>query len=197
MSKEQTKEQIQRNNRIKLLSLLALMLAPVIISYGIFFSDYRPDSANYGEILEIKKISGSGINQVDNTIFRMKDLHGKWVLVMVDSGVCDEVCQTQIFHLRQVRLVQNKEMSRVERLWLIDDNVKVDAELIEKYEGTHFINARDSELLEFITPIESQRNHVYVVDPMGNLMMRFPENHDPTLVGKDIKHLLDVSQMEH
>jgi hypothetical protein len=197
MSKEQTKEQIQKANRIKLLSILALMLAPVVISYSLFFSDYRPDGANYGEILEIKQISGSGVSQIDNTIFRMKDLHGKWALVMVDSGVCDELCQTKVYHLRQVRLVQNREMNRVERLWLIDDNVEVNPELKEKYEGTHFINAKGSELLSYITPADSQRKHIYVIDPMGNLMMRFPENHNPTLVGKDIKHLLHVSQMEH
>ncbi len=197
MSKEQTKEQVKRSNRIKLLSILVLMLAPVVISYSLYFSDYRPGSANYGEILEIQRISGSGVSQVDNTIFRMKDLHGKWVLVMVDSGFCDELCLTKIYHLRQVRLVQNREMNRVERLWLIDDNVEVDPELKEKYEGTHFINAKDSELLSYITPIESQRKHIYVIDPMGNLMMRFPENHDPTLVGKDITHLLHVSQIEH
>ena len=197
MSKEQTKEQVRRSNRIKLLSILVLMLAPVVISYSLYFSDYRPGSANYGEILEIQRISGSGVSQVDNTIFRMKDLHGKWVLVMVDSGFCDELCLTKIYHLRQVRLVQNREMNRVERLWLIDDNVEVDPELKEKYEGTHFINAKDSKLLSYITPIESQRKHIYVIDPMGNLMMRFPENHDPTLVGKDMTHLLHVSQIEH
>ncbi len=197
MSKEQTKEQIRKTNRIKLLGLLALMLSPVVISYSLFFSDFEIDSANYGELIEVKKISGSGVSQIDNTIFRMKDLHGKWVLVMADSGVCDELCQTKVYHLRQVRLVQNREMDRVERLWLVDDNVEVDPELKEKYQGTHFINAKDSELLSFLEPVESQRKHIYVIDPMGNLMMRFPENHDPTLVGKDIKHLLHVSQMEH
>ena len=198
MSKEQTKEQIQKINRLKLLSLLALMLAPVVISYGLFFSDYRPGSANYGEILDVKKISGSGgVNQVDNTIFRMRDLRGKWVMLMIDSGACDEVCKTKLWQMRQVRLVQNKEMKRVERLWLVDDNTAVGADLHEDFEGTFFINAKDSELLALITPVETQRNHIYIIDPLGNLMMRFPENADPTLMGKDLKRLLHVSQMEH
>jgi hypothetical protein len=94
-------------------------------------------------------------------------------------------------------LVQNTEKHRVERLWLIDDNVPADAELVEKYEGTLFINAQDSELLDLIPTRESQRAHIFLIDPMGNLMMRFPADLDPTQMGKDIKRLLHVSQLEH
>lgn len=174
-----------------------LLLAPVVISYTLFFSDYRPESNNYGELLNIQKLSGSGVDQLDNTILRMRDLRGKWVMLMVNSGYCDEACQQKLYYMRQVRLVQNTEKHRVERLWLIDDNVPVDADLVEKYEGTHFVNARDSELLDLIPTKETQRNHIFLVDPMGNLMMRFPEDLDPSLMAKDIKHLLHVSQIEH
>ncbi|GJL73300.1 MAG: hypothetical protein NMNS01_24990 [Nitrosomonas sp.] len=176
---------------------MLLLLAPVVISYTLFFSDYRPESSNYGELLNVQKLSGSGVDQSDNTILRMKDLRGKWVMLMVNSGHCDEACQLKLYYMRQVRLVQNTEKHRVERLWLIDDNVPVDADLVEKYEGTRFVNARDSELLELIATRETQQNHIFLVDPMGNLMMRFPEDLDPSLMAKDIKHLLHVSQIEH
>lgn len=190
-------ENLQKANRRKFIILLLLLLAPVVISYTLYFSDYRPESSHYGELLTVQKLSGSGVNQIDNTILRMKDLQGKWVMLMVNSGHCDEACQLKLYHMRQVRLVQNTEKHRIERLWLIDDNVPVDEELVEKYEGTLFINARDSELLDLIPTRESQRNHIFFVDPMGNLMMRFPEDLDPTLMGKDIKRLLHVSQIEH
>lgn len=190
-------ENLQKTNRRKLIILLLLLLAPVVISYTLFFSDYRPESNNYGELLNVQKLSGSGVDQLDNTILRMKDLRGKWVMLMVNSGYCDEACQLKLYYMRQVRLVQNTEKHRVERLWLIDDNVPVDADLVEKYEGTRFVNARDSELLDLIPTKETQRNHIYLVDPMGNLMMRFPEDLDPSLMAKDIKHLLHVSQIEH
>lgn len=190
-------ENVRKANRRKLVILLVLLCSPVVLSFVLYFSDYRPESANYGELIEIQKLSGSGTNQQDNSIFRMKDLHGKWVMLMVNSGHCDEACQLKLYHMRQVRLVQNTEQHRVERLWLIDDNVPADAEFVEKYEGTLFINARDSELLDLIPTRESQRNHIFFVDPMGNLMMRFPEDLDPTLMGKDIKRLLHVSQVEH
>ncbi len=173
------------------------MCLPVIVSYLLYFYEYRPDSMNYGELIEIQKLSGSGVNQQDNTIFRMKNVRGKWVMLSIDSGQCDEVCQSKLYHMRQIRLVQNTEKDRIERMWLIDDNVPVASDLLEKYEGTLFINARDSELLDQVSTRDSQRNYIYLVDPLGNLMMRFPEDLDPSRMGKDIKRLLHVSQIEH
>ena len=96
-------EKIQKANRRKFLLLLALMCAPVIISYALYFLEYRPESKHYGDLIPIVKVAGNGTNQADNTILRMKDLHGKWVLVTVDSGFCDEACHAKLYFMRQVR----------------------------------------------------------------------------------------------
>ena len=190
-------EQVQKSNRRKLLLLLALMCAPVVISYALYFLDYKPESKHYGDLIPIVKVTGKATNQVDNTILRMKDLHGKWVLVTIDSGHCDEACQQKLYFMRQVRLVQGKQKHRIERLWLINDDVIPNAELVKEYEGTFFAKAQDSEILGFIETKEIQTKHIYLIDPMGNLMMRFPENVDGTKMGHDIKRLLHVSQLEH
>lgn len=189
--------QIQKSNRRKFLLLLALMCAPVVISYALYFTDYRPESTHYGDLIPIIKVAGTGKNQSDNTILRMKDLHGKWVLVTVDSGHCDEVCKEKLYFMRQVRLVQGKQSHRIERLWLINDDVKPDDELKEQYEGTYFVSAKDSEILGYIETQETQTKHIYLIDPIGNLMMRFPEKIDGTKMGHDLKRLLHVSQIEH
>lgn len=190
-------EKIKKSNRRKFLLLLALMCAPVVISYTLYFLEYRPESKHYGDLIPIVKVIGAGTNQSDNTILRMKDLHGKWILVTIDSGYCDEACQEKLYFMRQVRLVQGKQKHRIERLWLINDNAIPDAELVKQYEGTLFVNAKDSEILGFIETRESQTKHIYLIDPIGNLMMRFPENVDGTKMGHDIKRLLHVSQLEH
>ncbi|MBX3629914.1 MAG: hypothetical protein KF908_08375 [Nitrosomonas sp.] len=192
-----SKEIIKKSNRRKFILILVLLFSPVVISYTLFFMDYRPGSINYGDLVEIKKLSGSGVTQDSNIILRMRDLHGKWVMLTVDSGNCDDACQKKLYYMRQVRTMQNKEMNRIERLWLIDDNVKADSELFKNYEGTFFVNALDSELLDQIPTREIQRKHIYLIDPMGNLMMRFPENLEPRKMSDDIKRLLQVSQMEH
>lgn len=173
------------------------MCAPVIISYALYLSDYKPESRHYGDLLPIVKVSGKVTNITDNTILRMKDLHGKWVLVTVDSGYCDENCKEKLYFMRQVRLVQGKQKHRIERLWLINDDVIPDSELTQEYEGTFFVNAKNSETLSFIETEETQTKHIYLIDPIGNLMMRFPEKVDGTKMGHDIKRLLHVSQIEH
>lgn len=194
MSNEVTEK--AKSNRRKFLLLLVVMCTPVIISYALYFMDYRPQSKNYGDLIPIVKISGKGTNIADNTILRMKDLHGKWVLVTVDSGDCNEACKNKLYYMRQVRTVQGKEKHRIERLWLINNSVKPSAELMKEYEGTYFVNA-DSEILDFIETKEEQTKHIYLIDPIGNLMMRFPENVNGTKMGHDIKRLLHVSQLEH
>jgi len=187
----------KKSNRRKLILLLLLLLLPVVISYTLFFTGYRPGSINYGEILDVQKLSGSGVTQKTNIILRIKDLHGKWVMLTIDSGQCDEACQSKLYYMRQVRTMQNKEMHRIERLWLVDDNVPVEDELWNEYDGTIIVNARASELLDLIPTREIQRNHIYLIDPLGNLMMRFPENLEPKKMSEDIKRLLHVSQLEH
>lgn len=173
------------------------MLSPVVISYSLFFSDYRPKSTHYGDLIPLVKLAGTGTNVVDNTILRMKDLHGKWVLMHIDSGTCNEACQKKLYFMRQVRLVQGKEKQRIERLWLINDDVNPDDKLLKDFDGTHFINAQHSEMLGQIETKDRQTKHIYLIDPMGNLMMRFPEDVDGTKMGQDLKRLLQVSQMEH
>ena len=147
--------------------------------------------------MPIVKVSGKGTNITDNTILRMKDLHGKWVLVTVDSGHCDENCKEKLYFMRQVRLVQGKEKHRIERLWLINDDVMPDPGLTKEYEGMFFVKAKYSEILNFIETEQTQTRHIFLIDPIGNLMMRFPEKVDGTKMGHDIKRLLHVSQIEH
>ncbi len=173
------------------------MLSPVVLSYALYFSDFKPKSTHYGDLIPLVKMTGAGTNIVSNTILRMKDLHGKWVLVHVDSGTCNEVCQKKLYFMRQVRLVQGKEKQRIERLWLINDDVNPETKLLSDFEGTYFVKAQHSEMLDQIETKDAQTKYIYLIDPMGNLMMRFPESVDGTKMGKDIKRLLQVSQMEH
>lgn len=190
-------ESAPKTNRRTLILLLVLLCAPVIASYLLYFWEVRPASINYGELLKVKPMAGTGLNQLDNTIFRIRQLRGKWVLLTVDSGKCDEQCQKKLYYMRQVRLVQNKEMNRVERVWLIDDGEAPDPKILKEYKNSWFISAKDSEILGSIPAEISQHDHIYLIDPMGNLMMRFPKNPDPAKMVKDLKRLLQVSQMEH
>ncbi len=190
--------EIARKNRIKFLLLALVMLSPVIASYFFYVLEIRPEgTVNYGELLEVKPLKGQALNIENNTIFRARNTHGKWSLITIDSGQCDEYCQKKLYQMRQVRLVQNTEQDRVERIWLIDDHYVPDQDIKNEYEGTVLLSAKDSDLLKEFPAVLSQHDHIYVVDPMGNLMMRFPKDANPTKISKDVKHLLKLSHFEH
>jgi hypothetical protein len=165
---------------------MGLMIAPIALSYLLFFWGGAPSgSVNYGELIEVKVLPDVALSQ----------LRGKWIMLVVDSGVCDESCRKKLYYMRQVRLMQKTEMERIERVWLIDDGRIPETSITEDFKGTVLINAKDNELLKAIPAIISQHDHIYMIDPLGNLMMRFPKDVDPSLMAKDIKRLLKVSQI--
>jgi hypothetical protein len=97
--------------------------------------------------------------------------------------------------MRQVRLMQKTEMERIERVWLIDDDKIPKSGILKDFKGTVLINAKGSEMLKAIPAKISQHDHIYMIDPLGNLMMRFPKDVDPSRMAKDLKRLLKISQI--
>ena len=179
--------------RLSLLLIAATAAAPVIAAY-ILFHFWRPSSfTNYGQLLPPASIADVSIGQADGREFRLDALKGKWVLLMVDSGTCDGFCRQKLYKMRQVRLTQGKDMERIERAWLIDDEARPSGELAAEYGGTRIVSARGSPLLSRLPADISVRDHIYVVDPLGNLMMRYPRDADPNRMKKDVTRLLKVS----
>ncbi len=124
-------------------------------------------------------------------------LRGKWFLVMADGAECDARCERKIWQLRQLRTMQGKEMERVERVWLVDDRRQPAARLHEPYAGTWVVRHPDPALLGALPlPAGGQlRDHIWLVDPLGNLMMRYPPDADATRIRKDMTRLLKYSRI--
>jgi len=116
------------------------------------------------------------------------------VLVQFDGGACDAGCERKLYFMRQVRRAQNREMQRVARLWLLTDKVQPGAELLKAIEGTVIAPRAGIDAANGAFPAEgSVTDHIYLVDPLGNLMMRFPRDPDPARVIKDLQRLLKAS----
>ena len=190
------KETTQKKNKRKLLLLVTVMIAPIALSYILFYWGAPSTSVNYGELIKVEKALPDVIlHKTNGEAFSISQLRGKWVMLVVDSGECGELCREQLYYMRQVRLMQNKKMDRIERVWLIDDDKIPETGIKEDFKGTIFINAQKSKLLKEIPAKISQHDHIYMIDPLGNLMMRFPKDIDPSKMAKDIKRLLKVSQI--
>ena len=190
------KETTPKTHKRKLLLLMTVMIAPIALSYMLFYWGAPSGSVNYGELIEVKKaLPDVALRKTNGVTFNISQLRGKWIMLVVDSGECGESCRKKLYYMRQVRLMQKNEMERIERVWLIDDDKIPEAGIKEDFKGTIFINARDNKLLKEIPAKISRHDHIYMIDPLGNLMMRFPKDIDPSKMAKDIKRLLKVSQI--
>lgn len=175
--------------------LIAICVAPVVASYLAYYFWQPSGHVNYGELLEPRRLPDAALVLADGTAFQWRKLTGRWVLVTADSGHCDAHCYQKLVYLRQIRLAQGKEMDRVERVWLITDDVIPKAVAVARFEGTKVIRAAGSQLLKSFPVHGSLADDIYLIDPLGNLMMRYPREADPRRIVKDIERLLKVSRI--
>lgn len=176
-----------------ILLLGTISLAPVIGSLLLYYF-WKPENfTNYGELVASMPLAGVEIAQRDGKPFRMDDLRGNWVFLMADEGACDDHCRAKLYVMRQIRLTQGDDQKRIERLWLVDDGVAPSPEVETEYAGTRIVRPATNELLARLPAPASARDHIYVIDPFGNLMMRFPRNVDPQRMKKDISRLMKLS----
>ena len=128
-----------------------------------------------------------------------RGLRGKWLIVTRDSGGCEATCEQKLFAMRQSRLIVGREMDRVVRVVLIEDDTRPSSELVKRYQGTAWVAAKSSPWLSSL-PIPAQdasngRAFFYAVDPLGNVFMRYGADADTKLIAKDLRQVLKASQI--
>ena len=101
-------------------------------------------------------------------------------MLKVGPSECLQECQDQLFAMRQLRTMQGKAMERVERVWMITDSEPLDTVLMRVNDGTRMLRAPAAVVdkwlpLDKAAPADKVSDHVYLIDPLGNLMMRFPK----------------------
>jgi len=186
-------EQI-RSGRIKLLAMALFFAFPVVAGYVAYFFDFVPHgSGNYGTLIAPRPLSDATLKGVDGRPFKLSELRGKWLLVQFDSGACDAYCERKLYFMRQVRKALGRDTSRVERVWLLTDDSAPNPRLLDAVEGTRIASAGGSGFASEFPAEASRVDHIYVIDPLGNLMMRFPRDPDPSKMLKDVQRLLKLS----
>jgi cytochrome oxidase Cu insertion factor (SCO1/SenC/PrrC family) len=182
--------------RIKLSLLLAVFCAPLVASYLAYFIWPPRTSMNYGELLRAAPLVDSELRTPEGKGFRLSALRGKWVLLHVDSGDCRASCLQKLGSMRQVRAALGKDRDRVERVFLIDDSTTPESAVVTEFAGTLLARAAAGALLSQLAPrAEDARRYVYLVDPLGNLVLRYPDNPDNAKMLKDLQRLLRASRI--
>ena len=171
-------------SRLSLLLLFAVFAAPVVLAWLLFyvFPEWKPSAtANHGALVEplrqlppfqFETQAGNSINETF--------LRGKWTLVYLHSGSCADACIDQLFKIRQIRLAQGKNIDRLQRLLLWDDSGVSDEEataLAAHFPGLVIVSLADRTRADLrgVFSLDEQTataaGRVYLVDPLGNLMM--------------------------
>lgn len=187
----------QWKGRWKLLAVLAVCAAPLIFSYLTYYVIKPTGRTNYGDLLDPRQYPIPALNStaLDGKPEGLDAYKGKWLMVQAAPGDCAQACKDQLVAMRQLRLMQGKAMDRIERVWLITDATPLDTVLMRVVDGTRFLRADAAAVAKWL-PVEQGgklADHIYVIDPLGNLMMRFPKNADPNKVKKDLSKLLKAS----
>jgi len=183
-----------RAARRTLLLLLLVCTLPVVASYVAYYLWQPQGRVNYGELLaprplDMPVLKGLG-GQAD---FKPDELKGRWTLLYAGPSACSAACADALYLMRQSRLAQGQEMSRVARLWIVTDGGQRRLEFPGESDGLR-IAAAASDGLEAL-PGSAAARHVYLVDPLGNVIIRFPEDADPRKVVKDLQRLLKYSAL--
>ena len=192
----------RKRGRWMLWLVLLVCASPMIASYFTYYVIKPEKRNNYGTLIDQRAhpVPAMATTTLDGRPQALEQFKGKWVMLMVGPGACPDSCRKQLFALRQLRLMQGKEADRIERVWLITDKEPLDTIIIREYDGTHMLHADAATVASWL-PADAgttPADHIYMIDPLGHLMMRFPK--DPELkevrkVYKDVNKLLKASSV--
>lgn len=194
---EQDKQ--KQAGRRKLFMVLAICAAPLLASYFTYYVIKPQSRTNYGTLLDPRDypMPALGSTALDGTALSLEAYKGKWLMLQVNDADCEEICKKKLYDMRQLRAAQGKEMERIERVWLITDDKPLDTVLMREYDGMRHLRVTQQALQKWL-PAEAGNalsDHIYLVDPLGNLMMRYPKDADPNKIKKDLVKLLKASSI--
>lgn len=185
------------HNRLKLLAIAFICSLPVIVSYYAYFVVRPEGRAAYGELISparpLPEVTALNLDGVPTPLASLKK---QWLLVAIAGGACPEVCTRELYVQRQLRETLGKDKARVDRVWLVNDDVPVSAELRRHLGDLIVLRVNQATLDTWLgtpTPPQALTDHFYLVDPMGNAMMRMAANMDRAGAAKarrDMERLL-------
>ena len=185
----------QRSFRINLVLIFAVFAVPLIAAYLSYYVWPPQGRLNYGELIDPITMPDVALRDANGKEFSLSTLRGKWIMLSVDSADCGEGCDQKLFLMRQTRISMTKEMNRIERVLLLRGDAKASIDLVKKYPGMHILSGANDSLLNTFPGAPNVADHIYLIDPVGQVMMRYVKNPDATGIRRDLSRLLGVSQV--
>jgi hypothetical protein len=197
-----------RARNLRMLGMLAaLFLVPLLLAFYMYYAtDWRPlKRVNHGTLitpirplppLHLPRVSLSE-SDVPPASDPAGQLRTQWSLVYIGAGNCDEPCRQALYVMRQTRLSLNNNMTRVDRVFLTTGSCCAREFLAKEHAGLVVLDATGTDgtrmLHEF--PQDGRPYSVFIVDPLGNLMMSYDARQNPKGLLEDLQKLLRLSHI--
>jgi cytochrome oxidase Cu insertion factor (SCO1/SenC/PrrC family) len=202
---EEQKKKSGMDPRLTVILMVLLFVVPVGAAIVLHSIDggWKPGrSVNFGELVTpVRALDNLRLETTDSKVFTEKDLQGVWTLFYIDSADCNEQCQENLYEIRQSRLGMGGEKERIQRVMLLTDTTKLDTmkPLLDEHYGMKVVTASNLPAVlknfEFEKEVPaSSAQRVYLIDPHGNLMMRYKAEQGPRDLVKDLGRLLKYSK---
>lgn len=188
-----------RLGRWKMILVMLICATPVIASYFTYYFVRPEGRRNYGELIQAQRPLPEVVaTNLQGQAVNLRALKDQWLLVSVAGGACDSRCQQHLYLQRQIREGLGKDKDRLDWVWLVPDDASIAEALRPALSQATVLRVPPAALAQWLAPAAGHAlaDHLYVVDPMGNWMMRFPAGLDPAGASKakrDLERLLRAS----
>ena len=185
-----------RSGRWKMILVLLVCASPVVASYFMYYVVRPEGRRNFGELIDPQRpLPALTTQTLDGKSGELTALKNQWLLLSVASGACDTRCEQNLYFQRQLRESLGREKERLDRVWLVNDDMAVRQALLPALASATVLRVQPADLARWLEPAPGKRlqDHLYLVDPLGNLMMRFPADMDAEAAAKakrDLDRLL-------
>ncbi|HEY6134619.1 MAG TPA: hypothetical protein VIW70_11620 [Rubrivivax sp.] len=187
------------SGRFKMLLVLLACAAPVVASYFTYYVIRPEGRSNYSTLVTPTRAMPAGPwHALDGSAVDAAPLRGQWLLVSVGPSSCSGDCEKRLFIQRQLREMLGRERERLDKVWLVTDDAPLAPALrsaLDAAPPVRVLRAPPAALAAWLEPAPGQalEDHLYIVDPMGEWMMRVPVDPDPARLKRDLDRLLRAS----
>jgi cytochrome oxidase Cu insertion factor (SCO1/SenC/PrrC family) len=191
-----------KSSRRTLIIVLLLFILPAIGASLMYAIGWKPShTVNHGVlIVPAKPIADHVLQSLDGKPVKFSELHGKWTMIYFDNANCDENCMKQIFFMRQIHLSQGKNIERLQRVYILTETSGIESLKAKLAEYPEMLVLKGDQPVisslvnEFgIDQKTAHANNIYLMDHLGNFMMRYKADTEPAGMRKDIERLLKYS----
>ena len=189
------RHQAKSGGRRTLLLIVAIGLAPIVASYAAYYWFTPSTRVNYGELLETAPAPIVVGTNSDGKGFSLTDLRGKWVLLIARRGGCSDDCARALYATRQARTIQGREQDRVVRLLLQPLPAPAPPQELAAADPGLVVVSIEQHALEQLPLGESAAAGILLLDPRGNLVLRYGPDPDIRRLANDLQRVLKASQI--